>query len=294
MFSVNRSWIVVIAASLAVICTACQQKTTEKPTEQQHAAAPENVPANEPVAPKEQPAPQPTAQPEEPASEKPTTSEKPTAAEKPTTSEKPTTNEKPAASEKPASQPAPKVERKTAAQKPKPAAPLPPPAIPKVALSDALRAACLVNVGDTMPEAELAGPAGKMQALNSLYDQKLTVVVFWTLGTTPRSRLVAESVLQDLMKDVAERFGAKGVRVVGINVGDPAAAVAQEIGQAGVTFPNLTDPKGEFFAKIAKDKQMPRIFLLDAAGKVLWFDVEYSRPSRRDLALCIRVVLGEL
>ena len=145
-----------------------------------------------------------------------------------------------------------------------------------------------------MPEAELPDPAGKLHALESLYGPKLTVVCLWTIGTTHRSRLVAVAALQDLMRDVAEPFGPKGVRVIGINVGDAAAAVGQEAAQAGVKFPNLLDPKGQYFAKIAKDKRMPRTFLLDAAGRVLWFDVEYSRPSRRDLIQSIRVALGEL
>jgi len=38
---------------------------------------------------------------------------------------------------------------------------------------------------------------------------------------------------------------------------------------------------------------MPRTFLLDANGKVLWFDVEYSRAARRDLIVSIKAVLGE-
>jgi hypothetical protein len=63
--------------------------------------------------------------------------------------------------------------------------------------------------------------------------------------------------------------------------------------KAGATFPCLLDQKGAYFAQVAKDTRMPRIFLLDAAGKVLWFDVEYSRFSRRDLNRSIRVVLKD-
>ncbi len=198
------------------------------------------------------------------------------------------------ASEQSAPQPATSAEHKTMARKPRPQPPPPPLTIPKVALSDALRATCIINVGDTMPDAELQDSAGKIHALESLYGPKLTVVCLWTIGATPRSRLVAVATLHDLMKDVAVPFGEKGVRVIGVNIGDAAAAVGQEVSQAGATFPNLLDPKGEFFAKIAKDKQMPRTFLLDAAGRILWFDVEYSRPSRRDLVQSIRVALGEL
>jgi peroxiredoxin len=184
---------------------------------------------------------------------------------------------------------------KKVAPKPKTQEPLPPPpSIPKVALSNELRATCLVNVGETMPKAELSDTAGKMRALESLCGRKLTVVCFWTTGATHHSRLAAVAALQDLRKDVVEPFGNKGVAVVGVNVGDAAAALEQEVRQAGASFPNLLDPKGQFFAKIATDKRMPRVFLLDSAGRVLWFDVEYSRSSRHDLTQSIRVVLGEL
>jgi len=178
-------------------------------------------------------------------------------------------------------------------RKPKPADIPPPPTIPKVALSNELLATCLVNVGDEMPAGELPDTAGDMHALGSLYGQKLTVVCFWTVGTSHRSKLVADAALRDLMKGVVEPYGEKGVRVVGVNVGDSAQAVEQQVAEAAATFPNLLDAKGEFFAKVVKVGKMPRTFLLDANGKVLWFDVEYSREARRNLVQSIKAVLGE-
>lgn len=242
MLLLDRSWMVVVAAALAVACTACQPKTPEKPVEKEwkYTPASEHV---KPAEPSEEPAPQPVAKAE-----------------------------------------------------PKPQQLPPPDAIPKVVLSDEFRAACLVNVGDTMPEAELPDAAGKMHALESLYGEKLTVVCLWTIGTSRRSQRVdiAAQPLRDLMKEVVEPFGPKGVRVIGINVGDKSAAVEKKVSQAGVQFPTLLDPKGEYFAKLAKDKRMPRTFLLDAWGRILWFDIEHRRQTREDLVQAIRVVLGEL
>ena len=125
--------------------------------------------------------------------------------------------------------------------------------------------------------------AGKLHALGSLYGQKLTVVCFWTIGARTDRRLVANAVLEDLMKDVAEPFGEKGVRVIGINVGDPAAPSSGTWPRRRRSSPTCWTRRANFFAKIAKDKRMPRTFLLDAGGKILWFDVEYSRASRHDL-----------
>lgn len=175
-----------------------------------------------------------------------------------------------------------------------PEEPPPPPTIPKVVMSNELLATCLVNVGDTIPEAELADLDGKMSELGSLYGPKLTVVCFWTIGTTPRSQLVAGAVLQDLMKDVVGPFGEQGVRVVAINVGDGVEDAKQYVADAKATFPILLDPQGEYYAKIATERKMPRTFLLDAQGKVLWFDLEYSNTARRDLMQGIEVALDEV
>ncbi len=179
------------------------------------------------------------------------------------------------------------------AERAKPQQSAPPAAIPKVILSDEHRAACLVDVGDTLPEAELMGLDGNTHALDSLYGQNLTVVCFWNVGSR-RSQLISDAALTDLMRDVAEPFAEKGVRVIAVNVDDPVDVVGKGIEGAQVRFPCLLDPRGEYFSKLASDRRMPRTFLLDAGGRILWFDVEYSRPTRRELLHCIQVALGEL
>ena len=50
----------------------------------------------------------------------------------------------------------------------KPEPPPPPPTIPDVAMSDAIRATCLLNVGQAMPAAELPDLAGNLRSLRSL------------------------------------------------------------------------------------------------------------------------------
>jgi hypothetical protein len=37
---------------------------------------------------------------------------------------------------------------------------------------------------------------------------------------------------------------------------------------------------------------MPRTYLLDPTGKILWFDVEYSRSTRRDLSEALDAMVG--
>jgi hypothetical protein len=81
--------------------------------------------------------------------------------------------------------------------------------------------------------------------------------------------------------------------VVAVNVGDAVERVRQHAANAGAAFANLLDPKGEFLAKAAKDRQLPRVFLVDGQGKILWFDVEYSRTTRHDLLQAIEVTLAQ-
>lgn len=184
--------------------------------------------------------------------------------------------------------------RKTTVRKKKPQAPVvvAPLTMPKVAMTDEIRTACLIKVGDVMPLAELQGVAGKSQALESLAGPKATVVCFWTAASV-RQRLATIAMLEELTQDVVEPFGKRGVGVVAINVGNSAADAREDVKKAKVTFPCLLDLKGELFAKVAKDHRMPRVYLLDAEGKILWFDVEYSRSTREGLTQAVRVALGE-
>ncbi len=160
-------------------------------------------------------------------------------------------------------------------------------------MSDEIRAGCLVKVGDVMPAAELVSFAGEKHTLESQYGKRLTVLCFWTIGEKRRAQLLAQAALQDLAKEIAGPFEAEGVRVVAVNVGDAVADARRHVEAAGVMLPCLSDAKGELFARLAKDRKMPRVYLLDAKGKILWFDVEYSRSSREDLTQGIRVALGE-
>jgi peroxiredoxin len=173
-------------------------------------------------------------------------------------------------------------------ERPKPA-PEPPPAakMPEVKMPAALAQTCLVKVGDAMPEAALANLEGKPAALRSLLGKKLTAVLFWQ-----SDNMYATQALEYLELDVVKQFGAKGVQAVGINVKDAPDAARKAVEESAAKYVNLLDPAGAYYAKVATEK-IPRVYLLDAAGKVLWFDIEYSTSTRRDLERAIRFKLGE-
>jgi peroxiredoxin len=170
--------------------------------------------------------------------------------------------------------------------------PPPPLTIPKVGLSDALRATCLVNVGDIMPDAELLSADGRKVSLDSQFGEKYIILFLWSESGSNYTRLAADAALRDLQGDLAGPYAAKGVKVIGINVGDRPAAVGQELVKAGVKLSCFFDPNKAFFGKLAKS-MLPRVYLLDESGKIIWFDTEYNQSTRRNLIQAVKVVLGE-
>ena len=171
--------------------------------------------------------------------------------------------------------------------------PPPPPTIPEVRLLESDRQTCLVDVDDPMPDADLLNLEGEKQSLAELRGEKLTVVFFWTIGDSEFAALRAQAALEDLQKDVHEPYAEKGVQVITVNEGDAAESVKKLVDEAVVAFANLLDTDGAFFAKGAKEK-LPRPYLLDAEGKILWFDLEFSRTTRDNLMQAIQVALGEI
>jgi peroxiredoxin len=156
--------------------------------------------------------------------------------------------------------------------------------IPPVRLSKGHEALCKVKVGDTMPDVTLPPLTGGAPVeLSSLFGEKATLVVFWS----PDRRMAREQ-LADLGPDVVAPFGEAGVAVVGIAVGAPAAMLKA----AEREFPNLLDADGKAFSQVGSAK-LPRTYLLDPQGKILWFDIEYSLGTRRELHQSLRAVAGE-
>lgn len=174
----------------------------------------------------------------------------------------------------------------------------PPHAIPPVALTEAVRKTCLVQVGQAFPVAadELAKlpdmrGAGS-QTASVAFGPKLSVVCFWQLGSSPRSRLAALDLLEFLDQDIARQFAGQGLSALCIHVGEAAGLAALDP-SGEIRLPCLVDPQGELFARVAMGTEyMPRIYLLDARRTVLWFDVEYSSATRRYLREAIEAALN--
>lgn len=160
-------------------------------------------------------------------------------------------------------------------------------AIPEVVLSEQHASLCKVRVADPFPNLELPNLDGEKRSLTELFGAKLTLVVFWNATQT-----TGLEELSDLSRYYLPRFGDKGLAVVAINTGDQPQLAHELANHVGTGYPVLCDSDGEALKQVATGK-LPRTYLLDASGKVLWFDLEYSPTTRRDLAAAIRVSLGQ-
>lgn len=162
------------------------------------------------------------------------------------------------------------------AQQAKPAAAPSAKGVPPVLLSAGHRALCKVGVGDQFPIGELPKLGGGQTSLQQLAGKKATVVCFWA-----PDRWMARAALKDL-NVVSRAQAAKGIVVVGVIVGEAGEAAQAELKQAGAAFDQLIDADGTALAQVGRNA-LPRIYVLDAQGRIAWFDVEYSEATRREL-----------
>ncbi len=157
--------------------------------------------------------------------------------------------------------------------------------MPQVSLSDAHAKICRVRVGDKLPSFQLVDLEGRTRPWESLLGARLTVVVFWN-----SAQPAALEELADLGPDALDRFSGNGLAVVGINTGDDPKWARELVKRSGARFMNLSDRDGNALKQVASGR-IPRTYLVDASGTILWLDLEYSRTTRRDLAQGIRYAL---
>ena len=167
-----------------------------------------------------------------------------------------------------------------------------PTAIPTVNLPGALKETCLVTIGNAMPDGELTTVGGEKTSLAERRGKNATVVFFWTAGNSEIAEKSAALSLADLQGDAQAAYGDKGLAVLAINPKDTTEKVKQIAGATEVDFPILIDASGNYFSKIATEK-LPRVYVLDASGKIVWLDLEFSEVSREALEQTLRVMLGE-
>jgi len=147
---------------------------------------------------------------------------------------------------------------------------------PVLALSQGHRDLCLVFVGDALPDATLPDAAGETHELRSALGEKLTVVLLWSADNP-----YALDQFQELQHEVVP-LSDQGVHAIAVHVGAPPEDYDKLCADNGEGALCLLDADRSYYDQLARAK-LPRTYLLDAQGKILWLDLEYSRSTRYDL-----------
>ncbi len=158
------------------------------------------------------------------------------------------------------------------------------PTIPPVCLSTMHAKWCVSKVGDPFPATELPSLGGALTKLSTLHGKQATVVLFWT-----GDRWMSRMALEDLVHDVAAVYEPEQIAVVGIAVGQSTGATRKLLGEAKADFPQLLDADGNALAEVGS-VALPRLYVLDPAGKIVWFDIEYSESTWRELERTLSVL----
>ena len=134
---------------------------------------------------------------------------------------------------------------------------------------------------------QLTDPEGQSYSLHSLLGNQVTVVCFWS-GESPS----AVQQLHDTGPEIIDPFKDRGVEVVSINYRQSAEEIRKVTEQTEFSERVFMDPQGDALAKIAT-RYLPRTYLVDATGKVVWFDMEYSPSTRRHLIQAIECTVDQ-
>jgi hypothetical protein len=98
--------------------------------------------------------------------------------------------------------------------------------------------------------------------------------------------------MRQLQEEFSARYREAGVAVVTVNVGDAPEVLREFLEEVPGDFIRLRDADGQALAQVATGL-LPRTYLLRPDRQLVWFDLEYSRSSRRELRNAVLYVLKQ-
>lgn len=148
---------------------------------------------------------------------------------------------------------------------------------PKVVMSSGHRATCLKVIGDKIDDATVTDIKGSDHKLSKLLSDKLTVLVFWNQQSLP-----AMEQFRRIPVEILGSYAKHRVKVIAANVGGTMEDTRRITGDGADKIVSLVDTDAALFKQFANSR-VPRTYLLDKDGNILWFDLEYSRSTKREL-----------
>ena len=133
---------------------------------------------------------------------------------------------------------------------------------------DDLAETTLINAGDIAPDFTVEMLDGSKVTLSALQG-KPTLLIFWATWCPP-----CRLELSKLQEHIIDRYGDK-INVLPISRGEERAKVEEYISKMGYTFAVGLDGDQSIYRKYATN-YIPRCFVIDAKGKVLYSGVGYD------------------
>ena len=140
---------------------------------------------------------------------------------------------------------------------------------------DDLAETTLINAGDVAPDFTVEMLDGSKVTLSALQG-KPTLLIFWATWCPP-----CRLELSKLQEHIIDRYGDK-INVLPISRGEERAKVEEYILKMGYTFAVGLDGDQSIYRKYATN-YIPRCFVIDAKGKVLYSGVGYDEAIAKEV-----------
>ena len=140
---------------------------------------------------------------------------------------------------------------------------------------DDLAETTLINAGDIAPDFTVEMLDGSKVTLSALQG-KPTLLIFWATWCPP-----CRLELSKLQEHIIDRYGDK-INVLPISRGEERAKVKEYISKMCYTFAVGLDGDQSIYRKYATN-YIPRCFVIDAKGKVLYSGVGYDEAIAKEV-----------
>lgn len=150
-------------------------------------------------------------------------------------------------------------------------------------MPDDIAETTLINAGDIAPDFTVEMLDGSKVTLSELQG-KPTLLIFWATWCSP-----CRLELSKLQEHIIDRYGDK-INVLPISRGEEREVVEGYISQMGYTFAVGLDGDQQAYNKYATN-YIPRCFVIDAKGEVLYSGVGYDDVVVQDVENAINKAL---
>ena len=153
----------------------------------------------------------------------------------------------------------------------------PNPSVPQVVLSEKHKDLCRKRVGDQIDQVAVKDVSGREVKIKEELSDRFTVLIFWS-----EKSVSGYEQFRRIPVDVLAKYAPHRVKVVTVNVGGSVEETHRLTGRAAKKILSLADTDSALFHQFAST-HVPRTYVLDKDGRILWFDMEYSESTRRSL-----------